>query len=113
MLATKAALGKIPDFHWCLKKDCGSGQIHDLDEGTRSCPDTLFVCHRCRGRQCTRHAVKWHEGLTCEEYEEGNSLKLWQERASKAMIDEISKPCPSCHRNISKYVGCNHITCKL
>lgn len=113
MLATKAALGSIPNFYWCLENGCGSGQIHEPCKGNPACPDTLLVCHACNGRQCTRHTVKWHEGMTCEEYERRGSPKLKQERASKLVIDEISKPCPRCHRSISKYVGCNHITCKL
>lgn len=113
MLATKAALGDIPNFYWCLEKGCGSGQIHEPARSDRACPDTLFVCHACKGRQCTRHAVRWHEGRTCQEYDRGSSPRLRQEKASELAIRGVSKRCPGCNRSVSKYVGCNHITCKF
>lgn len=115
MLITKKVLNNIPNFHWCLSKGCESGQVHAPSgkSDNSSCPKTLFECHSCKGRQCILHDVKWHEGLTCREYEERNSSKVKQDKASEATVKEISKQCPRCKRNIIKFVGCNHMTCKL
>lgn len=60
-LSTRTALEIIPNFHWCLTKNCESGQV--------IAPDTTkFHCVACRIAYCIEHNVVWHEGETCEAY---------------------------------------------
>lgn len=100
------------DFYWCLREGCGSGQIHRPPR-SRLCPDTLFVCHACNGKQCTQHAVKWHDGLSCKEYEKSNPRKLRQDKASKRAVEKESIYCPGCNSPVSKISGCSHMECKF
>jgi hypothetical protein len=93
---------------WCLEPKCGSGQFHNAP---RNCFE--FSCHKCKGKHCTRHRVKWHEGMTCHEYDKQNKAKVKQDKASEATVKEISKQCPECNRPVHKFTGCNHITCEF
>jgi hypothetical protein len=51
----------IPNFHWCLTKNCESGQV--------IAPDTTkFHCVVCRITYCIEHNIIWYEGETWEAY---------------------------------------------
>ncbi|PVI02323.1 hypothetical protein DM02DRAFT_308023 [Periconia macrospinosa] len=137
-LATKAVLEGMEGFRWCLVKDtrrkrgkkagekavakgkgkgreankvagggCGSGQIHGAGP--------KMECVGCGTVQCVNHAILWHEGETCAEYDyrTDSRLKKAEEEASKELIKQTTKKCPSCNRNIEKSSGCDHMTCKL
>ncbi|KAK3388837.1 hypothetical protein B0T20DRAFT_86585 [Sordaria brevicollis] len=103
-LATRAALGNIPNFRWCKSAKCNSGQIDDV-----KC--VRFKCKACRASHCIKHDVPWHSGETCEEYDKRNTQKKRDEKASEAEITKSSKKCPSCNKAVHKFSGCNHITC--
>ncbi|KAK3947457.1 hypothetical protein QBC32DRAFT_84315 [Pseudoneurospora amorphoporcata] len=103
-LATRAALGDIPNFRWCKSAKCSSGQIDDV-----RC--VRFKCKACKTSHCIKHDVPWHSGETCEEYDKRNVQKKEDERASEAEITKSSKKCPSCNKAVHKFSGCNHITC--
>ncbi|KAL0468624.1 hypothetical protein QR685DRAFT_309225 [Neurospora intermedia] len=103
-LATRAALGNIPNFRWCKSSKCNSGQIDDV-----RC--VRFKCKACKNSHCIKHDVPWHSGETCEEYDKRNTQKKKDERASEAEITKSSKKCPSCNKAVHKFSGCNHITC--
>ena len=62
--SSTAALSSVPEFRWCLA-GCGSGQIHD-DEATNN----IMECANCHARQCYTHNVPWHNGMTCDEYDQ-------------------------------------------
>jgi hypothetical protein len=69
---------------------------------------------------CITHKVAWHEGETCEEYDDRSSGRKAQEQsaqeaASLAAIQQLTKKCPgrSCVYNIEKNDGCDHMTCEL
>jgi hypothetical protein len=59
--------------------------------------------------------VKWHKDESCAEYDYrmNGSLKKEEEEASRLLVEEISKQCPGCKRNVEKVDGCDHMTCKL
>ena len=105
-LATRAALGNIPNFRWCKSAKCSSGQIDDV-----RC--VRFKCKACKTSHCIKHDVPWHSGETCEEYDKRNIQKKKDEKASEAEITKSSKRCPSCNKAVHKFTGCNHITCKF
>ncbi|CAG8732298.1 12715_t:CDS:2, partial [Funneliformis caledonium] len=100
-LAFTLAIHKIPEFRWC-KALCGTGQIH-LGKAP------IVICHTCNAKSCYTHEVIWHEGQTCEEYEQN---KKQFDFATEDYLSRTSKQCPSCSMYIDKTGGCDHITCK-
>ncbi|KAL2270176.1 hypothetical protein VTJ83DRAFT_2360 [Remersonia thermophila] len=104
-LLTRAALGGLEDFHYCLGPGCRSGQVQD----GAACP--RFVCVACRHRHCIRHGVPWHEGETCEEYDERNRERQRAEELSEEVAHVGTMPCPGCNRPVAKDEGCSHIRC--
>ncbi|KAI8710918.1 RING-type domain-containing protein [Fusarium sp. LHS14.1] len=101
------ALNQIPSFRWCLAEHCSSGQIHDLVF------DNHVACGDCGYQMCFYHQVKWHEGLTCEEYDslKENGDPRFQETQDWMMAN--TKSCPECGINLQKGDGCFHMTCTL
>ncbi|KAK3310615.1 uncharacterized protein B0T15DRAFT_489284 [Chaetomium strumarium] len=77
------------NFYYCLVPGCDSGQVHDTNR-----PE--FRCVACSARHCVRHNLPWHEGETCEEYDQRNPQRARDEAASKAEIRSSTKPCPEC-----------------
>jgi hypothetical protein len=61
-LTTKAAYDRIPNFRWCINKDCDSGQVHASGK-------PKFRCQACKKSHCVEHGVVWHKGETCGEYD--------------------------------------------
>ncbi|KAJ3092380.1 hypothetical protein HK102_007986 [Quaeritorhiza haematococci] len=104
-LLLKKALRELPDFRWCKRATCGSGQDHI---GGRKYP--IMTCAACHFRSCFTHDVPWHSGLTCTEFEE--TLDTERNRATRAYLDRRTKPCPRCGRSIEKNGGCDHMTCR-
>lgn len=63
-LALRAAMAEAENFFWCTS-GCGSGQIHESGDD-----QPIVICLHCDHRSCFRHSVAWHQGLTCEEYDQ-------------------------------------------
>ncbi|ETS88075.1 hypothetical protein PFICI_01903 [Pestalotiopsis fici W106-1] len=104
-LATKAAVSDIPDFKWCLNPRCQSGQI--VRPGCQK-----VKCHSCKASSCANHDLPWHKGETCKEFDVRNRRQRRGEMASEKKVKEITKACPQCHKDVYKFTGCDHITCK-
>lgn len=116
-LSAREALNDDPNFRWCRRAGCKSGQIHE--NGTDG---NIFRCIVCNFKVCTVHEDTWHEGETCEEYDYRTSGRKErdqkaQEEASLKAIGELTKKCPGkrgkCGWNIEKNDGCDHMTCKF
>jgi hypothetical protein len=62
----------------------------------------IVTCHVCGLKQCFKHKAPWHEGLTCEQWDE----KVKQDVIDKDLTDELvkttTKPCPKegCGRRV-------------
>ncbi|KAF4635464.1 hypothetical protein G7Y89_g2641 [Cudoniella acicularis] len=107
-LATRAILNAIPNFRWCLRPGCESGQIHVTgDDGP------IFKCcdPNCGFRFCVTHSMPWHEGETCAEYDYRTHGRFKDDEASVKTIQEVCKICPKCNSPIEKNGGCDHMTC--
>jgi len=104
-LATRSAVEALRNFRWCLSPACESGQIDD-----ENC--AKFKCEACSARHCIRHNVPWHKGETCDEYDRRNKQRKKDDKASEQTIKKTSKKCPECKKDVHKFTGCNHITCK-
>ena len=89
-LAIRAVLGALEEFAWCLKPDCGSGQLN-IDN------NTFMACISCGYKQCLTHKVPWHTGETCDQYEyrESGQQKRDEEKKTEDMLDTVSKKCPN------------------
>ncbi|KAL4786297.1 hypothetical protein BJX76DRAFT_321493 [Aspergillus varians] len=61
-MSLRNALNADKNFIWCL--ECDFGQLHEPGaEQPRVC------CLNCNAESCFKHAIKWHDGFTCEEYD--------------------------------------------
>ena len=90
--------------HNCITPDCK--MVYFVSEITK-----MFVCGECKVKLCSCCHSKWHEGYTCEEYENRNdtdySLRMWMNK------DKANhKRCPRCKVGIEKNGGCPHVTCR-
>ncbi|CAF1179099.1 unnamed protein product [Rotaria sordida] len=92
------------NFFWCAH-ECGSGQ-YDYRRLTRN---WKITCSQCKRDTCAFHRVKWHEGMTCEQYDR---LYPSSDTRTRKWIKKNSKKCPRCQCNIEKDGGCDHITCQ-
>ncbi|KAJ4860872.1 IBR domain, a half RING-finger domain-containing protein [Trichoderma breve] len=63
-LALRAAMAEAENFFWCTS-GCGSGQIHESGQD-----QPIVICLHCTHRSCFHHNVAWHQGLTCDEYDQ-------------------------------------------
>ncbi|CAF1987425.1 unnamed protein product [Rotaria magnacalcarata] len=96
------------EFRWCKStKGCGAGQ---LVENYR---DLLgyYTCHACNQQLCFRHAIEWHKGYTCDEFDQERAQN--PDLASDATVLAFTKQCPNqtCRTPIMKFEGCDVMTC--
>ncbi|KAK4145540.1 uncharacterized protein C8A04DRAFT_10567, partial [Dichotomopilus funicola] len=105
-LITHALLSRDDTFHFCLSSGCNSGQLHEA-----AC--SQFRCVECRANWCLQHRVPWHTGETCDQYDTRtrDEARRAADRASQRAVQKLSRPCPSCRRDVHKFEGCDHITC--
>ncbi|KAG8757037.1 hypothetical protein FRC14_002425 [Serendipita sp. 396] len=105
MLA-RAALGGEENFILCTNPTCDAGQIHT--EGVNAPIVTCYVCHH---KTCFLHQIAWHDGMSCEEWDERQRAR--NGTTNDDYIKKYTKPCPHCSRPIEKSEGCDAMTCKL
>ena len=94
---------KMDEFIWCSNPRCNVGQLHEGGASNR-----IVTCHSCRQKTCFVHKVRWHEGLTCDEY--SHSIATDDERSQRWILRN-AKRCPRCPYHIEKKDGCDHMTC--
>jgi len=98
-------LKTLPDFRWCSRTNCGTGQ--EVDGGGSN---SFFTCAKCSTKTCFHHKVVWHTGLTCRDYD------YWiiqhEDNATSNYIAMNTKQCPKCQSVVEKDGGCDHMTCK-
>ncbi|CAF3854439.1 unnamed protein product [Rotaria sp. Silwood1] len=96
-------LEQMDEFIWCSNPLCNVGQLNE-----NGVLNNIVTCFNCHQKTCFTHKVKWHEGLTCEEYDLGIDQDY---ESSRRWIVENSKKCPKCPYQIEKNDGCDHMTC--
>lgn len=82
------------EFIWCAHEGCGSGQFHILGQNTPS----VVTCVLCKQQTCAVHRIKWHKGMTCNEYDQ-------------QLVASRTKQCPQCQSNIENKLGSDHLLC--
>ncbi|CAM1509001.1 Fc.00g027400.m01.CDS01 [Cosmosporella sp. VM-42] len=103
-------LSRYPNFRWCLRAGCSSGQIYG--DGEDDDPlDPHIHCEECAFEMCYNHSMPWHEGQTCEQYDSIRQHGDPEFQQTREWIAQNTKPCPSCRENIQKGEYCFHMTC--
>ena len=95
---------------YCPNKTCSN--LHD---GDRLLPDQFGACRctKCGSRFCKDCKVRFHEGLSCNQYlalPEGER-DIEDRQAIQLAEEEAWRRCPSCRAIVELDYGCNHITC--
>jgi hypothetical protein len=96
-------LEQMDEFIWCSNLSCNVGQLNVDGE-----LNNIVTCFNCHQKTCFTHKVKWHEGITCEEYDMNIDPDY---ESSRRWIVENSKKCPNCPYQIEKNDGCDHMKC--
>jgi len=86
------------EFIWCAHEECGSGQFHIMNQTA----SPIVTCVLCKRQTCAVHRVKWHKGMTCNEYD--------QQQQQEALVIKV-KPCPKCQSNTEKNLDSERVKC--
>ncbi|KAL3433680.1 hypothetical protein BDV09DRAFT_196483 [Aspergillus tetrazonus] len=76
-LSLRHALNADKNFIWCL--ECDFGQLHKP-----GAEQPLVICYNCSAQSCFKHAIKWHDGFSCDEYD----AVLWDPDSYRAMKEK-------------------------
>ena len=93
-----------------LLRECpraGCGALVEPTKNWRGVVAADMTCGDCGEAFCYYHSNA-HPGQTCRAYEQA---KRDEERAARAAIARLTKPCPKCGTPTEKNNGCNHMTC--
>ena len=102
----RQALVKDPEFCWCSREGCGSGQLHSSRDQY-----PIMRCYECRSKTCFTHCCPWHEGRTCKEYD--TDAKRSDEVALLQLLESSKyRRCPQCAHGVERNGGCDHMTCR-
>lgn len=88
------------EFLYCPTPDCPTIYRRTTD---------VLLCPKCMNKICSSCEVKYHDGITCAEYQEELKKELAVIESWKKDLDVRS--CPSCKTNLQKEGGCNHSRC--
>ncbi|KAL4777135.1 hypothetical protein BDW60DRAFT_55720 [Aspergillus nidulans var. acristatus] len=78
-LSLRHALNADKNFVWCL--ECDFGQLH-----RRGTEQPLVICFNCSAQSCFKHAIRWHDGFGCDEYD----AVLWDPDSYRAIKENNS-----------------------
>jgi hypothetical protein len=84
------------EFIWCAHEECGSGQFHVMNQNF----SPIVTCVLCKRQTCAVHRVKWHKGMTCNEYDQQQAVPVI-----------TVKQCPKCQSNIENNLGSDRVIC--
>ncbi|KAK3984590.1 hypothetical protein QBC44DRAFT_362994 [Cladorrhinum sp. PSN332] len=128
---------EAPNFRWCLRPACPSGQIHEVvgpGWGLIQSPEfpvasgrlnpnrNKISCGDCGFVMCFEHQIPWHEGLSCLEYDDyyhhhtsqdgggGGGARAVDE--TREWLSRNTKQC-TCGARVQKAGGCWHMTCQM
>lgn len=102
---TRISRSSNPEWKYCLNPACESqGQRHPPppSKGEDAPPPSdKMCCHTCHSYSCTKCDRPWHEGLTCEEFQEKRADHGREDEMSdllkwKMKADGRLQACPNC-----------------
>jgi len=103
----RSTLEKDPEFCWCARPGCGSGQLHATKNRAQ-----IVTCHVCSFKTCFQHHCEWHSGRTCRQYDTDASNS--EEVGLLQFLQDTKRfrQCPNCQQGVEKNDGCDHMTCR-
>lgn len=138
-LERKHIAESTPGWRWCMAAECRAGQVHVIKpteekakEKSRSSfgmmgdvvnalstarapkptkTPNVCVCQTCGSKACVDCDRPWHEGESCEAYQDRLRGHLGDEDASEKLITGLTKKCPGCKGKIEKDGGCSAMFC--
>ncbi|EJF63850.1 hypothetical protein DICSQDRAFT_160351 [Dichomitus squalens LYAD-421 SS1] len=101
-------LDSIPKYY------CPNPKCSELVQTDEDSEDPQAMCPSCDSVICVPCRVIWHDGLTCDEYQD---LPLDErspddQKALQLMKAQNWRRCPNCAIIVELTLGCNHITCR-
>ena len=122
-------LEKTVDMVWCPR--CHHSIICIPSESTSGNHPSFVECLHCEFTFCRRCQENWHPQIQCPKEEIIQNIiqnrdndqqppplnkielkKLLLEIDNIQLIEQCSKPCPSCNVRIEKNGGCQHMHCR-
>jgi E3 ubiquitin-protein ligase RNF14 len=110
-------LETLPQFIYCSHAGCGTGMLHEGGDDVN-----IVTCPNCKWRTCFTHKEQMHLGLSCKDYDAWKDTARQtgnrndEDELSRTMIEQTTKPCPSCKTRVEKnkdYAGdCDKLTCR-
>lgn len=100
-------LGKtLENLHQCVTPDCKG--MAQMENGV-----THFICPVCSDQWCTRCEAKWHDGITCGQYNEWKRENAQADNLTDALIagGGAFQRCPRCKNGCERIDGCAKLTC--
>lgn len=98
-------LENFSDIVYCPISSCSKPCIQTND-------NKKIKCEQCDHIFCFDCKQEWHDGYSCEEYEEWKKETSEYDDSFKQYIKENKvKKCNKCKRLITKKSGCSHMTC--
>ena len=96
---------------YCINRKCmdhaGFRRLNDMAQDMTQKPPSLFKCHWCATKMCTKCKRPWHPNTM-------DCAKASQEKESVTQrnISATTKPCPKCNFRVSHWHGhaCHHIS---
>lgn len=116
---------------WCPR--CHQSIICPISESQSGNHPSFAQCFHCQFAFCRRCEETWHPQLRCPKEDRFQSLldptvpsssssrhplnpnevkKILMEIDTAQIIEQCSKPCPSCQVRIEKNGGCSHMHCR-
>ncbi|CAG8786557.1 25142_t:CDS:10, partial [Dentiscutata erythropus] len=107
----KMTVSSIKNKVYCPNKRCSAMIDYDHDESQPTYP---LTCPMCRELFCPVCHVKWHEDLTCKEYQAIPPHERSPEDREVLNLAKFERwqRCPKCNMLVQLETGCNHITCR-
>ncbi|KAF4946955.1 hypothetical protein FGADI_10771 [Fusarium gaditjirri] len=93
----------------------GRGACENILCPSQKCQRVLthVACAECEFEMCFNHQMKWHDNLTCEQYDSLRETGDPDYQETQEWVATNTKQCPGCGINIQKDKGCLHMTCKI
>lgn len=94
---------------YCPYKNCSVLMVDDGEVEV-----TMSECPSCRRLFCALCRVRWHDGISCEEFERLGEDEREEEdiMVMKLAKDKSWRRCPNCRIHVEKTEGCLHMTCR-
>ena len=123
-LALNQAIDASKEYSWCPTPDCKYAFIFTEDETASSTttpggPNGVgvhskqeFRCPLCEAHYCLTCKVKYHAGLTCEEYQRTHGMSDEDINFVKFAKGKKFKQCPKCSFWVQRSTGCDQMKCR-